>query len=135
MPRFKRIRIPLKQSGFHQRDRRRILVVDDDLDTVEAMALLLKSCEHEVAFAITGSAAIDAARRFRPEVAVIDVHLPDLDGDTVARKLRSEPGMKDFRIIAISGDDDMRARALDAGCAEFYTKPVSLAALERLFRR
>jgi len=111
-----------------------VLLVDDDLDTVEAMAQLCKVCGHEVRCAITGRAAIEAAKAFRPEVVVLDVHLPDVPGDKVARQLKSQPGMESTRVIAISGDDRMRAPALNAGCNEFYVKPVSLKLLEKLLR-
>ncbi len=112
-----------------------MLVVDDDLDTVEAMASLIKACGHEVRCAITGSAAIDLAKRFRPDVVVLDVHLPDVPGDKVARQLKLEPGLENTRVIAISGDDDMRAPALRAGCTEFHAKPVSLHLLESFLHK
>jgi len=101
---------------------------------MEAMAQLCKEVGHEVRCAITGRAAIEAAKAFRPEVVVLDVHLPDVPGDKVARQLKSQPGMKSLRVIAISGDDRMRVPALNAGCSEFYLKPVSLQLLEKLLR-
>jgi CheY-like chemotaxis protein len=113
----------------------RVLVVDDDLDTVQALALLLKELGHEARFAISGLGAIDFARTFRPDVVILDVHLPDVEGDKVARLMKSEPGLESVRIIAISADDRTKAQALRAGCAEFHVKPVSLQLLQQLFRR
>lgn len=110
----------------------RVLVVDDDLDTIQALALLLKELGYEARFAISGLGAIESARKFKPDVVLLDVHLPDLEGDKVARLLRFEPGLENVRIIAISGDDRTKARALQAGCAKFYVKPISPRVLKEL---
>ena len=120
---------PSKLPAYRARD----LVVDDDLDTVQSMALLLRDFGHEVQLAINGRAAIDAARTFRPDVVLLDVHLPDVEGDKVARQLKSEPGFEKVRLIAVSADNDTKTRALEAGCAEFHLKPVSRHVLEELF--
>ena len=112
-----------------------MLVVDDDLDTVEAMAAVIKAYGHEVRCAINGVAAIDVAKRFFPDVVVLDVHLPDVPGDKIARQLKLEPGLENVRVIAISGDDHMRAPALRAGCTEFHAKPISLQLLESFLHR
>jgi CheY-like chemotaxis protein len=99
------------------------------------MGSVIKWCGHEVQFAINGHAAIEAAKRFHPDVVVLDLNLPDVAGDNVARQLRSEPGLENVRVIAVSSDDRMKVRALQAGCAEFHVKPVSLQLLEQLLRR
>ena len=82
--------------------RRRILVVEDDLDSVHSMALLIKMMGHEVQFAINGMAAIDIARTFRPHIIILDIGLPDFNGDHIARQLRFEPGLENTQLIAIS---------------------------------
>ena len=113
--------------------RRRVLVVEDDLDCVHSMATLIKMMGHEVHFAINGFAAIDIARRVRPDVVLLDIGLPDFKGDEIARQLRYEPGLEKTRIIAITAyPDEYRQRALDAGCAEFYKKPMDPVVLEEL---
>jgi CheY-like chemotaxis protein len=114
--------------------RRRVLVVEDNLDSVHSMALLLKSMGHEVQFAINGFAALEVARRFRPEVILLDIGLPDFDGDAIARQLKWEPGLEKTRIIAITGrpEHEMRERALEAGCADFVLKPIDPKVLENL---
>ena len=113
---------------------RRVLVVDDDLDTVQSMALLLKLSGHDVQFAINGLAAIDIARKFRPEVMFIDMGLPDFNGDQIAIQLKFEPGLENMRIIAISGrsGDEHRERALAAGCDDYRLKPLDAPSLEEL---
>jgi CheY-like chemotaxis protein len=113
----------------------RVLVVDDDLDTVHSMALLIKGYGHEVEFAINGFAAVEIARKFRPDVILLDINLPDFRGDKLMRQLRFEPGLERARIIAISGDHSAKARAMEAGCHEFYVKPMSPSALEEALSR
>jgi len=118
--------------------KRRVLVVEDNLDSVHSMAMLIKMMGHEVRFAINGFAAIDEARHFRPDIILLDIGLPDFKGHVIARQLRFEPGLEKTRIIAITGqpgDDDLRQRALDAGCEEFYRKPIDPAKLEELLAK
>jgi CheY-like chemotaxis protein len=116
---------------------RRVLVVEDNLDSVHSMALLIKAMGHEIQFAINGFAAIEIARKFRPEIILLDIGLPDYQGDDIARQLKWEPGLEKTRIIAISGraGDEPRQRALEAGCEEFCTKPLDPAVLEALLAK
>jgi len=116
---------------------KRILVVEDDLDSVHSMALLIKMMGHEVQFAINGIAALDVARSFRPDIVILDIGLPDFEGDQIARQLRYEPGLEHTQLIAISGlpEEHLESRALKAGCEEFYRKPIEPAVLEALLSR
>ena len=116
---------------------RRVLVVEDNLDSVHSMAMLIKAMGHEVQFAINGFAALEIARRFRPEIILLDLGLPDLEGDDIARQLKWEPGLKGARMIAISGraGEEPRQRALEAGCEEFCSKPLDPALLEALLAK
>jgi CheY-like chemotaxis protein len=117
--------------------RLRVLVVEDNLDSVHSMALLVRSMGHEVEFAINGFAAMNIARAFRPDVVLLDIGLPDFKGDKVARQLKWEPGLEKTRIIAITGlpQDEVRQRALAAGCEDVYAKPVDPAKLEELLAK
>jgi CheY-like chemotaxis protein len=117
--------------------RKRILVVEDDLDSVHSMALLIKMMGHEVQFAINGIAALDVARSFRPDIVILDIGLPDFRGDQIARQLRYEPGLEHTQLIAISGlpEEHLEQRALRAGCGEFYRKPIEPSVLEALLAR
>ena len=106
--------------------RKRVLVVEDDLDSVHSMAMLIKMMGHEVQFAINGFAALDIARSFRPDIVILDIGLPDFEGDHIARQLRYEPGLEHTQLIAISGlpEEHLEEKALRAGCGEFYRKPI-----------
>ena len=121
----------------HPAPRKRILVVEDDLDSVHSMAMLIKMMGHEVQFAINGFAALDIARSFRPDIVILDIGLPDFEGDHIARQLRYEPGLEHTQLIAISGlpQEHLEQKALQAGCAEFYRKPIEPSVLEALLAR
>jgi CheY-like chemotaxis protein len=114
--------------------KRRVLVVEDNLDSVHSMSTLLKMMGHQVEFAINGFAALDVARRFRPEVVLLDIGLPDFKGYDIARQLKWEPGFERTRIIALTGRpmDEVRQKALDAGCEQVFAKPIDPAVLEEL---
>jgi DNA-binding response OmpR family regulator len=114
--------------------KRRVLVVDDNLDTVESMAYLIKTMGHDVQFALTGFAAVNIASAFRPEIVLLDIGLPDTKGDRIARQIKSERGLENVRIIAISGraEDEDRRNALAAGCEDYRVKPLDPAVLVRL---
>ena len=113
---------------------KRVLVVEDDLDSVHSMAQLIKMMGHEVQFAINGLAAIDIARTYQPHIIILDIGLPDFKGDQIARQIRYEPGLENVRMIAISGlpQEHLEERARKAGCAEFHRKPIDPAKLEEL---
>src|SRR3954463_12451107 len=104
---------------------RRVLVVEDDLDTVHSMTRLIKLMGHECQFAINGFAALKIAREFKPEIILLDIGFPDFKGYDMAKQLRYEPGLEQTRIIAITALPDYnRAHAIEAGCDEFYRKPM-----------
>jgi CheY-like chemotaxis protein len=117
--------------------KRRVLVVEDNLDAVHSMATLLRMMGHEVEFAINGFAALDAARRFKPDFILLDIGLPDFRGDSVARQLKYEPGLEHTRMIAITGlpINDVQSRALESGCEAVYAKPMAPAVLEELLTK
>jgi CheY-like chemotaxis protein len=114
--------------------KRRVLVVEDNLDSVHSMAMLVKMMGHEVQFAINGFAALDIAREFRPDVVLLDIGLPDFSGYEIIRQLRYEEALSHTRFIAISAlpAQQHRQRALDAGCQDFYPKPIDPKVLESL---
>ena len=112
----------------------RVLVVDDDLDTAQSMAIMLRERGHQVEFAINGRAALEVARKLRPQVLFIDLMLPDCDGSDLSRLLRKqlEPDKACVVIITGATGEKARKRALDAGCDEFFLKPLDWAKLDRV---
>ena len=127
----------LHQLRPNPASKRRILVVEDDLDSVHSMALLIKMMGHEVQFAINAMAAIDIARSYRPDIIILDIGLPDFKGDHLARQLRYEPGLERTRLVAMSGlpEEHLERCAREAGCGEFYRKPIDPKLLEELLAR
>jgi len=117
--------------------RRRILVVDDNADAAASLALLLRFSGHEVHVAHEGEAALSLAETLLPDVVLLDVGMPGLDGYEVARRLRERPSTRDVVIIAVTGygaeGDRRRARA--AGFDHHLTKPVEVASVEDLMTR
>jgi DNA-binding response OmpR family regulator len=113
---------------------RRVLLVDDNVDHVATLDLLLKVMGHETEVAISGDAAISIARRFRPDVVLLDWGLPDLEGILVCRQLRQELGVGHVRILMVTGSarEGDSERALEAGCDQFLQKPLDPRFLESL---
>jgi len=115
---------------------RRVLVIDDDIDTAQTLFLLLLDMGHDAAYATDGRSALDMASKLRPEFVLLDIGLPDLEASEVATQLRRIPGCEDTLIIAITGlGDEHRPRMLRAGCDAFYVKPIEAKLLEDLLRR
>ena len=112
--------------------RRRVLVVDDNRDSADSMAILLRAMGHEVEKAYDGPAALELAARQRPEVVLLDIGLPGMDGYEVARALRSAPGGADLTLIAVTGygQEEDRVRSLEAGFDRHLVKPVEPKELE-----
>ncbi|HEX4388094.1 MAG TPA: response regulator [Steroidobacteraceae bacterium] len=108
------------------RDPRRVLVVEDNADAAESMRLLLDGIGHQVAVANDGNAALATARSFRPDVVLLDIGLPGMDGFQVASALRALPETSRAHLIAVSGygQDKDRARSAQAGFDLHLVKPV-----------
>jgi DNA-binding response OmpR family regulator len=113
---------------------RRILVVEDNIDGARTLAVLLQQEGHTVEYAINGYVALDIARKFRPEIVLLDIGLPGMDGFEVCKRLKREPGLEATRVIAITayGEDKHRAQSREAGCDMHFVKPVSGKALVKL---
>lgn len=112
----------------------RVLVVDDNRDGAESLALLLELYGYRVLTADDGYAALAAASSFRPEVVLLDIGLPGLDGYGVIRHLRLDPETQSAYVIAISGydSDEDRERSRQAGFDLHLAKPVDPELLQRL---
>jgi len=114
--------------------RLRILIVDDNADAADMLAALLRMAGHEVSVANHGMAALELARDFAPQVALLDIGLPEIDGFELAHRLRSLEICRDTMLIAVTGygQPGDRRRSKAAGFAHHLVKPVALATLEAL---
>jgi PAS domain S-box-containing protein len=113
---------------------RRMLVVDDNVDSAESMALVLRLQGHEVRLAYDGQSALEEAQSFRPEVMFLDLDLPKMDGYEVARRLRLEPAMRYMTLVAMTGygQEEDRQRTQEAGFQLHLVKPVDFNKVEEL---
>ena len=115
---------------------RRILIVDDNTDSARSLAALQKRRGHETHTAFTGPDALTAAAGFLPEVMLLDIGLPGMDGFEVARQIRGMPALRGVFIIAMSGygREEDRLEAKQAGFDEYLVKPVDLDQLRAWLR-
>jgi signal transduction histidine kinase/ActR/RegA family two-component response regulator len=121
------------KAGGHKSSRR-ILVVDDNKDSAESLAVLLKNSGHEVHTAHDGPTALEAARSNPPDVVLLDIGLPGQSGLETARRMRQELGLDKALLVAVTGygqEDDVR-RSLEAGFNAHLVKPLDLNALDAL---
>jgi CheY-like chemotaxis protein len=111
-----------------------VLVVDDNVDSAESLAVLLRLYGHEVRLAHDGEAALKEARSFRPDVIFLDLSLPKIDGYEVARRLRLEPAMSGMTLVAMTGygHEEERRRTREAGFQAHLVKPVNFDMLREL---
>lgn len=116
---------------------RRVLVVEDNPDGLETLMALLAMLGHEVAGAADGGQALERAAGFRPDVVLLDLGLPVMDGFEVARRMRQDPHLTGIFIAALTGwgAEGDRQRTAEAGFDAHLTKPVDLAALEGVLAR
>ena len=115
---------------------RRVLVVDDNQDAADSLAMLIGVRGDEVRIAYDGAQALAVERDFRPDVILLDIGLPALSGYDVAERIREKRGA-DVLIVAITGwgqEKDLR-RAEEAGIDHHFTKPVDFEALVALIER
>lgn len=116
--------------------RRRVLIADDNRDSAESLGMLLSLEGHEVHVAYTGGEALALAVAKPPELAFLDIGMPDMDGFELARRLRSVPFGHRPTLVAVTGwgrPDDIR-KALEAGFDHHVTKPLDPDVLPALFR-
>jgi CheY-like chemotaxis protein len=116
--------------------RRRVLVVDDNVDAAETIARLVKIWGHDVQTAHNGPAALDAVHRFHPDLVLLDIGLPGMSGYEVARQIRAQSEFRELVLAALTGygQDEDRRRADEAGFNFHLTKPADPKRLEALVR-
>jgi len=116
---------------------RRVLIADDNRDAAESLAMLIESMGHQTRVVHDGAEAVRAAESFRPELAILDIGMPRLNGYEAARHLSKAPWFDGTLLVALTGwgQESDRRRALQAGFDDHLVKPASIDALEGLFVR
>jgi CheY-like chemotaxis protein len=116
---------------------RRVLVVDDNRDAAEVLAETLRVYGHEARLAFDGPGALDVAASFHPEVALLDIGLPVMDGYELARRLRELPEGRSMRLIAVTGygQESDRRRSREAGFDRHLVKPIDVTTLDSLIEQ
>ncbi|HEX8853430.1 MAG TPA: response regulator [Pyrinomonadaceae bacterium] len=114
-----------------------VLVVEDFEDNRFMMRRLLEMSGYRVVEAVNGQEAVETAQRERPDLILMDLSLPLLDGLAATRRIRQQDGLSKVPIVAVSAHDtaDFHADALAAGCNEYVTKPIDFDQLEGLLSR
>ncbi|MDQ2971033.1 MAG: response regulator, partial [Acidobacteriota bacterium] len=115
---------------------RRILVVDDNADAAEGLSDFLRALGHSVRTARDGASALEEASRLRPEIVVLDIGLPDMDGHEVARRLRAQANLRSSLLVALTGygQESDRQLSREAGFDHHLVKPVDLDKLNDLLK-
>lgn len=141
------VRLPRLSSGLVQESikdadgtsgsascRIRILIVDDNADALQTLSLFLKAAGHKVVTASRAMPAIELARSFAPQVCLLDIGLPDLDGNELARRLRSMPETANAMIVAVTGygQEQDKEKSMAAGFDHYLIKPLDTARLSVL---
>jgi PAS domain S-box-containing protein len=110
---------------------RRVLVVDDNVDIADSLALAVQLAGHEVRKAYGGAEALETSQRYRPDLIVLDIGMPGLDGYATCRRIREEPWGRDIVIVALTGwgQQEARQKSRDAGFDAHLVKPVDPSTL------
>ena len=112
----------------------RVLVVDDNVDTATSLALLLRESGHDVFTAHDGLTALEAAIDYRPDVALLDIGLPGLDGFEVAKRMRQQPILQKAVLVAMTGygKESDRQRSQEAGFDHYLVKPAKFEKVQEI---
>src|SRR5262249_11554150 len=113
---------------------KRILVVDDNRDMVESLAMLLRLVGHDVRVAENGPQALQEATEFAPEVLLVDIGLPGMNGYEIACRIREQPRFRDVLLVAQTGfgQEEDRRRSQEAGFDFHLVKPVTPGEIEKV---
>lgn len=115
----------------------KIVIADDNHDSADSMSMLLEAGGHEVHVAYDGAEAVETAERTRPDVVLLDIGMPKMNGFECARAIRSRPWASVTLLIALTGwgQEEDKRRALEAGFDLHLTKPVDPATLESVLTK
>ena len=114
--------------------KRRVLIVDDNQDAATTLALILKLTGHEAHIRFDGQTGVEAAESLRPQVVILDISMPGMDGYQACRFIREQPWGKPVLLVALSGygQEDHKRRSTEAGFDAHLVKPVDLTTLKEL---
>jgi len=126
--------LPVVESGPRNVRPLRVLVVDDNVDTVLSFSMLLRASGHEVQTAHDGLAAVQAAINYRPDIVLLDIGLPGLNGYEVAKQIRQHPDLKHVVLVALTGygQDSDRHASGQAGFTHHLVKPARFEELQKI---
>ncbi len=115
----------------------RVLIVDDNRDGADTLGLLVEALGHQVHVTYGGSQALDVATAFRPDLILVDLVMPDMDGFDLVTRFRKIPDFAHTKIVAITGqkDDEYKALASKVGCNDLVVKPAALAEIKDVLAR
>jgi two-component system CheB/CheR fusion protein len=113
----------------------RALIVDDNVDGAETLAMLLRMDGHQVTTAYDGPAALEAADSQVPEVVLLDIGLPGMDGFEVARQLRNRPELATAYLVAMTGFNEETTREAQAGFDAHMVKPIDFGQLREVLAK
>ena len=125
-----------REENQHSPSGRRILIVDDNVDSAKSLGMLLRLLGHDTVLAHDAPTAVETALRYRPDIMLLDIGLPGMNGYDLARCMRRQPELHRVPLVALTGweHEDARHRSHAAGFSYHLTKPVDRATLESLFR-
>ena len=127
----------VRSSGLRPKktsEPKRVLVVEDNLDSARSLCMLIEDMGHTVNYAINGYVAVDVVNSFRPDIVLLDLGLPGIDGFEVCRRIKANPELSRSRVIVLTAHsgDEFRIRSQAAGCELHLIKPISPAVLEQI---
>jgi CheY-like chemotaxis protein len=125
---------PAKQAGERTGSALRVLVVDDNVPSADTMAMLMKELGHDVRTAYDGPKSLETAIAYRPDVVLLDIGLPGMNGYDVAKRIRQEPDLQDIVLIAVTGYGQAsdRQHSQAAGFDHHLVKPADITQVEQI---
>jgi len=123
-------RIPVRKTSAPKK----VLVVEDNLDSVQTLVLVLQDMGHQVVYAISGEGALEVAKHMRPDFVLLDLGLPGIDGFEVCRRIKADPALNAARVVAVTAYEgsNYRESSAAAGFDMHLVKPVSPRIFEEL---
>lgn len=115
---------------------KRVLIVEDDEDERELLSMLLQSCGYDVVEASDGYEGLEKAVGEYPDIILMDIRMPELDGLETTKLIRSYDELDDIAVIAVTGfSTDYKDKAINAGCSTVFDKPIDILTLEPILKQ